>query len=210
MTAQRIQGHLLTPHGFVRGELEIEHGRIARITGEPCREEDARRAGGPIVLPGFIDLHVHGGGGRDTMEGHDAVIQIAALHARHGTTALLATTMTAPRSELEFALAAMGDACRQRNAGSARVLGIHLEGPYINPGKLGAQPDFARAASVQEVLALHALAPIKLITLAPELPGNLDLIGPLLKAGFRVQVGHSDGSYEDGVAALERGASGFT
>ncbi|OYU75578.1 MAG: N-acetylglucosamine-6-phosphate deacetylase, partial [Burkholderiales bacterium PBB5] len=108
------------------------------------------------------------------------------------------------------ALAALGPACQQRGPGSARVLGVHLEGPYINPGKLGAQPDFARPASLDELKALHALAPIRLITLAPELPGNLDWIPELLAAGFRVQVGHSAGSYEDGVAALQRGASGFT
>jgi len=90
------------------------------------------------------------------------------------------------------------------------VLGVHLEGPYINPRKLGAQPDFVRPASIQEVLALHALAPIVLITLAPELPGNLDIIPELRAAGFRVQIGHTLGTYEDGVAALERGAGGFT
>src|SRR5207244_9668141 len=75
---------------------------------------------------------------------------------------------------------------------------------------LGAQPDFVRPASMPEVLALHALAPIVLITLAPELPGNLDIIPALRAAGFRVQIGHSLGTYEDGVAALERGAGGFT
>ena len=90
------------------------------------------------------------------------------------------------------------------------MLGVHLEGPYINPGKLGAQPDFAATATLDEVLALHALAPLKLITLAPELPGHLALIVALREHGFVVQIGHSDGTYEDGVAALEAGASGFT
>src|SRR5262249_25064330 len=135
---------------------------------------------------------------------------IARLHARHGTTALLATTMTSPLAELKAALAGLGAACRARKEGAARLLGVHLEGPYINPGKLGAQPDFVRPASIDEVRDLNALAPIRLITLAPELPGNLDLIQPLIEAGFRVQVGHTDGSYDDGVAALARGARGFT
>ncbi|HSQ73759.1 MAG TPA: amidohydrolase family protein, partial [Rubrivivax sp.] len=90
------------------------------------------------------------------------------------------------------------------------LLGVHLEGPYINPGKLGAQPDFATAATLDDVLALHALAPLKLITMAPELPGHLALIVALRRHGFAVQIGHSAGSYEDGVAALEAGASGFT
>ena len=211
MRMNPLFGQILTPHGFVLGQLTLgDDGRIAAISGEPQQEANVVHSGLPILLPGFIDLHVHGGGGRDTMEGGDAVQQIARLHARHGTTALLATTMTAPPEALAAALAALGPACDQRPAGGARVLGVHLEGPYINPGKLGAQPDFARPGSMDELLALHALAPIRLITLAPELPGNLDWIASLCRAGFRVQIGHSAGSYEDGVAALAQGASGFT
>ncbi len=205
-----IEGDILTPQGFVRGVLEHADGQIAAIHGEPVDEAEVRRSGTALVLPGFIDLHVHGGGGRDTMEGGDAVQRIARLHVQHGTTALLATTMTAPADELRSAIASMGEVCRQRPPGSARVLGVHLEGPYISPGNLGAQPDFVRPVSVAEVRELDALAPVRLITLAPELPGNLEMIQPLIEAGFRVQVGHSAGSYEDGVAALERGAGGFT
>jgi N-acetylglucosamine-6-phosphate deacetylase len=155
---------------------------------------------------------VHGGGGRDSMEGGDALARIAATHARHGTTSLLATTMTAPRAEIESALAAIAPHCRPDGRGSAqaRVLGVHLEGPYINPGRLGAQPDFASAATLAEVQALHALAPLRLITIAPEMPGHLELIVALRAAGFVVQIGHSAGRYEDGVAALAAGATGFT
>jgi N-acetylglucosamine-6-phosphate deacetylase len=209
-STQRIEGHILTPNGFVRGVLEHAGGRIARVHGTPVSEHEARRDPGELVLPGFIDAHVHGGGGRDTMEADGAIDRIARLHVGHGTTSLLATTMTAPLSEVEAALIALAPACRTRAAGAARVLGVHLEGPYINPGKLGAQPDFVRPASLAEVRALHALAPILLITLAPEQPGNLELIAPLRAAGFQVQVGHTLGTYEDGVAALERGAGGFT
>ena len=90
------------------------------------------------------------------------------------------------------------------------MLGVHLEGPYINPGKLGAQPDFARPLDMDELQRLHAVAPIRLITLAPEIAGNLEAIEPLVAAGFRIQIGHSLGSYEDGVKALAKGASGFT
>ncbi|HSM21893.1 MAG TPA: amidohydrolase family protein, partial [Rubrivivax sp.] len=81
---------------------------------------------------------------------------------------------------------------------------------YINSGKLGAQPDFAVTATLDEVLALHTLAPLTLITIAPEVPGHLGLIVALRDRGFVVQIGHSAGSYEDGVAALGAGASGFT
>jgi N-acetylglucosamine-6-phosphate deacetylase len=210
VSALRIEGHILTPQGFVRGVLEHEEGRITRVEGTLRTEDQARSEAQGLVLPGFIDTHVHGGGGSDTMEGGEAIGRIARLHARHGTTSLLATTMTAPLSEVEAAMRALAPACASRAPGAARVLGVHLEGPYINPGKLGAQPDFVRPASIDEIHALNALAPVRLITLAPELPGNLDIIVVLRAAGFQVQIGHTLGSYEDGVAALERGAGGVT
>src|SRR5690606_8002676 len=116
---------------------------------------------------------------------------MARLHARHGTTSLLATTMTAPLSDIETALRALAPACETRAPGAARVLGVHLEGPYISAGRLGAQPDFVRAPSADEVLALNALAPIRLLTLAPELPGQTEVIAALSAAGLRVQLGHT-------------------
>lgn len=208
----QIEGFVLTPQGFMRGHLEHRGGRITDIVGVLVSESELRHEESalPLLLPGFVDLHVHGGGGFDMMEGGDAVQQIARLHARHGTTAMLATTMTAPLAEIKQALAALAPACLARKPQAARLLGVHLEGPYINRAKLGAQPDFARTASLEEILALHALAPIKLITLAPELPGNLALISELRNAGFQVQIGHTQGSYEDGVAALASGAGSFT
>jgi N-acetylglucosamine-6-phosphate deacetylase len=204
-----VSGHILTPAGFVRGALR--HGaRIEAIDGTQVDEAAVRAGTLPLVLPGFIDLHVHGGGGHDTMAAGDAVGAIARSHARHGTTALLATTMTAPRSEIEAALAAAAPCIAARPAGAARVLGVHLEGPYLNRERLGAQPDFTATATLADVLALHAIAPIALITLAPELPGHLELIVQLRARGFRVQLGHSAASYEQGLAALQAGATGFT
>ena len=206
-----LAGCILTPDGFVQGTLRIDGaGRIAAIEGEPASEAQARASGAPLLLPGFIDLHVHGGGGRDIMEGGDAGLQVARRHARHGTTALLATTMTAPFEDLQAALSALGPLCRDGAPGAARVLGVHLEGPYINAGKLGAQPDYARPVAMDELRRLDALAPVRLLTLAPEVPGNLDAMEALCAAGYRVQVGHTAGSYEDGVQALRRGARGFT
>ena len=212
MTTQHIDGFVLTPGGFIRGVLEHDKGRVVGIDGSAVPEHEARHGAQdlPLILPGFIDTHVHGGAGRDTMEGGDAAARLAQLHARYGTTSLLATTMTAPLDEIRQAMRALAPTCVERPTGGARVLGVHLEGPYINPGKLGAQPDFAKAASIDEIRALHALAPIRLITLAPELPGNLELVERLSEAGFRIQIGHTLGTYEDGVAALARGAGGFT
>ena len=206
-----IKGHILTPTGFVAGEISFApDGRVAQVSGQAVSESRVRDAALPIILPGFIDLHVHGGGGRDIMEGGDAAATVAALHAQHGTTSLLGTTMTAPMSDLELAFAGLAPVCATRAARSARVLGVHLEGPYINDEKLGAQPDFARPVKATELQALHALAPIKLITLAPEVAGNMDVIESLVQAGHRVQIGHTLASYEEAVQALQKGATGFT
>lgn len=205
-----ITGDVLTPQGWVRGGLVVEAGRILAIEGEPLAAELAGADRQPVLLPGFIDTHIHGGGGRDTMDGGDAVQTLARLHARHGTTALLATTMTAPLAEIEAALQALAPICRHRPAGTARVLGVHLEGPYLNPARLGAQPPHASPATLAEVERLHAIAPIKVLTLAPEVPGHLALIGPLRDRGIRVQLGHSNAGYGCGVAALRAGATGFT
>ena len=205
-----IDGLILAGEGWLRGRLTHDAGRIVAVQGESVGDEVWRDTTEPIVLPGFIDLHVHGGGGADTMQAGQAIATIARTHARHGTTALLATTMTAPRGEIEAALRAVADACATRGDGAARVLGVHLEGPYISPDKLGAQPAFVAAPSAAEILALDALAPIRVITLAPELAGALETTAALVAAGIRVQIGHSAASYEQACAALHRGASGFT
>jgi N-acetylglucosamine-6-phosphate deacetylase len=207
-----VTGLMLTPQGFVRGRMHIHQGRIDRIDGDLINEAQALNEAErlPLILPGFIDLHVHGGGGHDTMDGDDAIHHITRAHVRHGTTALLATTMTAPEGDIRKALTALRPACEMPSPEGSRVLGVHLEGPFLSPQQLGAQPDFTRAATLAEVMALHALAPLRLITLAPEVPGHLPLIAELCQAGFRVQIGHSQGLYEDGVAALAQGASSFT
>ncbi len=206
----RLAGNILTPQGFVSGTIEFsEDGRVARIEGSAI-ESAAAREGDSIILPGFIDQHVHGGAGHDIMEGGDAARHITAIHARHGTTSLLATTMTAPAEDLTQAFAALSPICKAKTTEGARVLGVHLEGPYINSGMLGAQPDFARPLSAEEIARLHAMAPIRLITLAPEVPGTLQAIAGLVAQGFKVQIGHTTGSYEDGLAAMKEGATSFT
>jgi N-acetylglucosamine-6-phosphate deacetylase len=205
-----LKARILTPHGFVDGVLEYDGARVRDVRGTPVPAASVREGDRPIALPGFIDPHVHGGGGADVMDGKAAVHTIARMHVRHGTTSMLATTMTAPLDEIRGAMTALGEAMRARQAGTARVLGAHLEGPFINPGKLGAQPNFVGPVDRPEVQALHQLAPIRLITLAPELPAMLDAIAWLRDAGFQVQIGHTLGTYEDGLAALTRGASGFT
>lgn len=206
MNPNTLTGNILTPTGWISGSIQFEQ-RIHAICGTEC---DPQQNSQPYILPGFIDLHVHGGGGKDIMEGQGAAQIIARQHVQHGTTSLLATTMTAPMAEIENALHGVNNAMRQHDPSGARILGVHLEGPYINPHKLGAQPDCTQTATLADVQKLNAIAPIKLITVAPEVEGNLSLIRDLVQLGIKVQLGHTLGSYEDGVAALENGAAGFT
>src|SRR6478752_1682354 len=118
--------------------------------------------------------------------------------------------MTAPASALEDVLATIERASQARPNGGARVLGAHLEGPFISGGKLGAQPDFARSAAGGELERYARLASLRLVTLAPEIPGHLAVIEALVARGVRVQIGHTLATYDDCVAALARGARGFT
>lgn len=207
-----LHGNILTPDGWYLGELRVEDGYIAEITGEPVDPTSNER---PRLVPGFIDLHVHGGGGADAMEGYDAVTTLARTHMRFGTTSLLATTMTAEESQVREVLAEIARYIDHQptlvsKGVASRVLGVHLEGPYINPGKLGAQPAHAQVATTDKLDALLEIVPIPLITLAPEVAGHGQVIRHLADRGIRVQIGHTLGSYEDGVAALEHGACGFT
>jgi len=201
-----LTGNILTPEGWIHGTIESENGRITAITGNAA---DPSTNDAPYILPGFIDLHVHGGGGADVMEAGNAIEAITRTHARFGTTSL-ATTMTAPRDELMAVVAGLGDVAKNRVPGGARVLGVHLEGPYINPGKLGAQPDAAVEAVLDEVLKYLSIAPIRVVTIAPEISGHMEIISEINARGVRVQLGHSLGTYDDAVAAMKHGARSFT
>jgi N-acetylglucosamine-6-phosphate deacetylase len=208
-----VRGYIATLDGFIEGELTLSGARIASIRGTPIDAASVRSGKQAIVLPGFVDLHVHGGGGRDMMDGDNACDAIARLHAKHGTTALLATTLTAPREDLVVAFDALANVMASQQPGAAfgaRILGAHLEGPYISDGKLGAQPAFARDFDDEELQALHAKAPIKLITLAPELVNSTRIIRQLSASGFVVQLGHSEASYEQGKEGFASGARGVT
>lgn len=212
MSAPRtLRGRILTGDGWMRGEIAFD-ARIARIDAAPmdAAPTDEGNPDEPLILPGFIDLHVHGGGGVDIMQGGHAALAVARLHARHGTTAMLATTMTADETDIARALEGIAAAMTMRAPGTARVLGVHLEGPYISIERLGAQPPLVVEATIEQVQRLRAIAPIEVITLAPEIGQHLALIPVLAGLGIRVQVGHSAGTYEDAVAALHAGARGFT
>jgi N-acetylglucosamine-6-phosphate deacetylase len=209
----KLRGYIALHDGFVDGELTLTRDRISAVRGTPIDSAHVRDGKLPLVVPGFVDLHVHGGGGHDMMDAGDACQAIAQLHAAHGTTAMLATTLTAPRDDLVRAFDALANVMAKQTGEQpfgSRILGAHLEGPYISDGKLGAQPPFARDFDDEELNALHDKAPIKLITLAPELPNAAETIRHLADAGFIVQLGHSEASYEAGRDGFLSGARGVT
>jgi N-acetylglucosamine-6-phosphate deacetylase len=192
-----LQGRILTPDGWINGSIAFDQ-RIASITEGPVGE-------GLTIIPGFVDLHVHGASGVDIMEGGDAGAVVA-----RSTTALLGTTLTAKEDSIRHALQGLAGVIAQRPQHGARMLGVHLEGPFLNRRRLGAQPPDVVTGSRALVESYHAIAPIRVLTMAPEVTGHLELIPHLKNLGIRVQIGHSAGSYDDGVAAMRAGAAGFT
>jgi N-acetylglucosamine-6-phosphate deacetylase len=209
---------ILHGRAFVDGDVRdgvtvrFDGGRIAEVRVGVAAPAGAEQVRG-VLAPGFVDLHVHGGAGADFMDGSvEAARRVCAFHARHGTVALAATTLSASRAAVTAAVVAAAAVAAAPRPGEARVAGIHLEGPYLNPAKAGAQdPAALRAADVAEVeewLAAAGAVPVAM-TVAPEVPGVLELIATL---GHRVafSLGHSEASEELALRALARGARRFT
>ena len=168
------------------------------------------------MVPGFIDLHVHGGGGAQcNTDDVSEIAAVAAFHARHGTTSFLATTVSAGVGELEAALRAIRSAASASPAGGggARVLGAHLEGPFLSVDRPGAM-DPATFRMPEPAVWRRLLSVgdgrVALMTVAPELPGALEMIAELVEAGVVVSLGHSVASYDDAVAAVRAGARSVT
>ncbi|MBS1811717.1 MAG: N-acetylglucosamine-6-phosphate deacetylase [Acidobacteria bacterium] len=167
-------------------------------------------ATGKYVFPGFIDTHVHGSGGDDVMISGAAGIQRAGKNmVRYGTTAWLPTTIAARHEEILFAIEETRKA-QNTTAPTSQILGLHLEGPYINIKFKGAQPDEGiREPNFDELDELLAAADgqIKVMTLAPELPGSLEMIRRLKAHKIVASLGHSECDYDTALAAIEAGAT---
>ncbi len=202
---------VVTPAGTIAGEISIRDGRIENVSAARpgVRSTDLGRR---WLVPGLLDLHVHGGGGAQCNTADpDEIARVARFHARYGTTGLLATTVAAAPDTLEVFLAAI---CRaaERDEG-ARVLGAHLEGPFLSPRRPGAmdpstflEPD---TGTVERLLSARAGA-VRMMTLAPELPGALELVHTLVDAGVVASIGHSDATYDQTRAAVCSGARAAT
>lgn len=197
----RLSGRILTPEGWREGSLGLDGERLGSL-----REEAA--PGGPLLIPGFIDLHVHGGGGADVMDGPEGTERVAAFHLRHGTTSLCPTTITRPADELSEVVRACAEI--PDDPGRARLLGVHLEGPFLNEERRGAQPAFTRLPDAELAAEWLAAGPVAVMTLAPELEGADALIRQLRAAGVRVSLGHSACSYAEAAAGFAAGANGVT
>ncbi|MEK9661484.1 MAG: N-acetylglucosamine-6-phosphate deacetylase, partial [Alphaproteobacteria bacterium] len=163
-----------------------------------------------LIVPGFVDLHVPGGGGADALAGAEAVRICAHCHARHGTTAFLPTPVTAPPDDLRTAVDGIAAVAADRRTGEARVLGAHLEGPYLTPERLGAQPPYPQAPDIAEIEDLCGRVDVRLVTLAPEIDADHAMTRYLASHGVAVQIGHSAATYEETCAAMAHGARGFT
>ncbi len=181
---------------------------VAQTANVPA---NAERVHG-IIVPGFVDVHVHGGDGADFMDAHeDATARILSFHASHGTTALAATTLSASRADLHAAVEAIAHVSMDRTEG-AEIVGIHLEGPFINVTRAGAQDRASiRPADIHEVAALIAQAPRLrwIITVAPELEGARTLIEHF-RDRVLFSIGHTAADHATAVAAMEWGAMHFT
>ena len=203
-----LSGRILTPSGFMQGALTF--GSYI----ESVRALEHEPENGPLILPGFIDTHVHGGGGGDTMDGPEGVRTLARFHVRRGVTTLYPTTITSPWEAVLAALRGVAEVIEE-GADLPSIPGAHLEGPFISPERLGAQPPFALEPTPARVEAVLELGVVRLVTLAPELPGALGAATRFAAAGVRVSVGHTVASFEEVQALLEMvreagGTVGFT
>ncbi len=207
-----VNGRVLTPQRIIpNGTVLISGKTIVAVSQGDIDVPDATvlDAGGAYVSPGFIDIHIHGGGGHDFMDGtEDAFLQIAQTHARYGTTALVPTTLTSSRDEL-FNTLSVYERANRRNTTGARFLGMHLEGPYFALNQRGAQdPRYIRdpdPAEYREVLDRSSA--IARWSAAPERPGALAFGDYLRSKGVLAAIAHTDAVYEEVVAAVQHGYS---
>lgn len=223
MTAHVIHSARLVSEGRVvhNAWVRFEGAAIAATgTGDGWRASVAGSAGGDQadtvtdadgawLTPGFVDIHVHGGGGVSFDDGPEAIRTAVALHQAHGTTRFVVSLVTAPVPDLAARVREVAELA----ATDPRILGSHLEGPFLDVGHKGAHdPALLRPATPADIALLLEAAggTLRQITLAPELPGGLDAVRAFASAGVAVAVGHTDADYAQTLAAFDAGASILT
>lgn len=212
-TTVLLDARVVTGRGVVDGWIELTRGRVravgagtypnASTTGVELVDLD-----GQWVAPGFVDIHVHGGGGASFQTGDPSeTARGVTFHRAHGTTTLLASLVTAAVPELVAATVALADLI---DSGVPGLAGIHLEGPFLASARCGAHdPRLLRTpdADVVETLLRAGRGHIRMVTLAPELPGGIDAVRQVVAAGAVAAVGHTDATYEQTLAAIDAGAT---
>ena len=213
MDQQRLKvfnGKIITPDKIIEGgSILVTGNTITAVSENDIQVEDAIEidAQGKYISPGFIDIHVHGGGGYDFMDGNEtAFLKIAKTHAQYGTTAMLPTTLTSTKEEMLQTLEVYEDANRN-NINGAQFLGMHLEGPYFAMNQRGAQdPRYIRNPDPQEYKdILSRSSCIKRWSAAPELEGAIEFGRYVKSKGVLPALAHTDAIYEEVVIAFENG-----
>ena len=195
----KVAGQIVRPGAVVAGHVEIDGPTIIDVAA-------TNRAGADIIVPGFVDMHCHGGGGHTFTQGDAAdAAAAAAFHLRHGTTTMLASLVSSPFELMRAATAAF-----RPLVADGTIAGIHFEGPYLSGARCGAQnPAFLRDPSLTELTTLVELSAgaIRLVTIAPELPGALEAIRYLTGNGVVAALGHTDATYEQTLAGVAAGGT---
>ncbi|AFK85049.1 MULTISPECIES: N-acetylglucosamine-6-phosphate deacetylase [Thermoanaerobacterium] len=207
-----VNGKLLVGGNIVDGkDVLIEGNKISAI-GSGLYADNTIDAEGNYVSPGFVDIHIHGSSGFDTMDGtFEAINAISKSVAMHGTTSFLPTTMTEDKSKIKNAIKNVFD--NKSRVEGAEILGIHMEGPFINPKQKGAQDDkFILKPTVENFNEIcgQYVDIVKLVTIAPEVDGALELIKYLREKNITASVGHTDSTYDDVALGFKAGITHAT
>ncbi|MFF3441037.1 N-acetylglucosamine-6-phosphate deacetylase [Streptosporangium sp. NPDC002721] len=205
MSITLADARVVTPEGVHEGWLTIEDGRITHV-GQGSAPGAGLGLAGRYVVPGFVDIHNHGGAGGSFPTGDpDQASRAVDLHARHGTTTLMASLVTASPDDLARAASSLADLCED-----GLLAGIHFEGPYISAARCGAHnPALLRDPSPGELSGLlkAGRGHVRMITIAAELPGALDTVREATANGVIAALGHSDATYEQTISGIEAGGS---
>jgi N-acetylglucosamine-6-phosphate deacetylase len=203
---------VVTPHGVLDdGWVQVEAGRIVEVgIGRPPAGVRRTDLGGAWLLPGYIDIHVHGGGGHDVTASREAMAGAVAFHRRHGTTRTLVSLVTAPVAALTEQLGWAADLAAAGPTSEGHVIGSHLEGPFLSHARCGAQnPDhlLTPSSDVFAEFVAAARGTLRSVTVAPELPGAPQLIAEVVAAGAVAAIGHTDATHDQARAGIAAGAT---
>lgn len=204
---KHIKGRIVTPDGIVNGTITVDKGRITRVEPASATYREVLDYGSNLIVPGFIDVHLHGIGPYTLFREED-IAGAAKLQLKYGTTAFLPTAASITHEAyLEFAKSTLKAQKRAKGKG-AEIVGAHFEGPFINPAKKGGMDEkFLQPMSLENCRRYADTGILKYMTLSPELPGSEDVIRLLVKNGIAVSIGHTRATRKEMLSAVDAGAT---